>query len=302
MITKFFRYLFLKPNWLFAKSPVGKYLSDETFLKIKYKHIVGENLNLREPIGFNEKIQWLKLNYRMPILTKLVDKFEVKNYVSDLIGEKYIIENYGVWNSFDEIDFSILPNQFVLKTTHDCGGVVICKDKESFDFKEAKDTLDKHLKNNHFFTNREWAYKHVVPRIIAEKYFTNGVVNNKSEELVDYKFSCFNGEPKLLQISSGRFDGTLKHDFFDMSFRNVNISKSKKDVGGKFEEPLGFHVMKDLAQKMSEGFPFVRVDFYDINGQVYFGEFTFYPGGGFSPFEPKEWEKIAGDWIDLSDI
>jgi len=299
MITKYIKYLFTEPGWIIANTFLGRYLSDRLFLKIKYKHIIGEYPNLEHPVGFNEKIQWLKLYHRIPILTQLVDKFEAKQYVSREIGREYVIENYGVWDDFDDINFNILPEQFVLKTTHDCGGVVICRDKNSFDFKAAKRKLTKHLTSNHYYTNREWAYKSVKPRIIAEKYFTNGSEEGESEELIDYKFSCFSGEPKLLQISTGRFGAGLRHNFYDMNFQRLNIIKFKGGTTTELEKPEGFEKMIQFAKQLSSIYPFVRIDFYNINGQIYFGEFTFYPGGGFSLFKPDEWEQKAGDWIDL---
>ncbi|MDO5638096.1 MAG: ATP-grasp fold amidoligase family protein [Myroides sp.] len=288
-----------KLKWIIAKSFIGKYLSDKTFLQIKYERIMREKLNLNSPIGFNEKIQWLKLHYRSPLLTTLVDKFEVKNYVAEKIGAEYVIPNYGIWESFDDIDFKRLPSQFVLKTTHDCGGVILCTDKNGLDLKKTKSKLEKHLKNNHYYKNREWAYKDVEPRIIAERYFTNKRSDNEIEELVDYKIFCFDGEPKIIQISTGRFNSGLKHNFYDINFQKLDIVKYKGGTEEDISKPENFELMLLLAKKLSSNLPFVRADFYNIEGRVFFGELTFYPGGGFSPFKPKEWEERVGNWIKL---
>src|SRR5690606_21242517 len=197
---------------LFTKFPF--LISDRKFILKKYKFKVGKNLNIDNPETFNEKLQWLKLYYRKPVLTELVDKIRVKDYVASRIGDQYIIPTLGVWNSFEEIDFGALPDQFVLKTNHDYGGVIICKDKKRFDYQSSKRILDDHLRKNFYYVGREWAYKDVEPKILAEKYI--GELGD--DEASDYKFYCFNGEPKLLLISSGRQsrEGKMTWNFSDV--------------------------------------------------------------------------------------
>lgn len=293
--------MFNKLKWAIAKSFIGKYLNDKTFLQIKYRRLMeGKRLDFNNPKGFNEKLHWLKLYYRNPLLTKLVDKFEIKKYVTEKIGKEYIIPNYGVWDNFDDIDFQKLPNQFVLKTTHDCGGIVLCTSKEKLDINKAKLKLEKHLKNNHYYKNREWAYKDVKPKIIAEKYFTNKGDNNENEGLIDYKFLCFGGEPKIMQVSTERFNSSLKHYFYDENFQRLDIDGQHTSSAEKgIKKPQNFGLMLSLATKLSSNFPFVRVDFYEVEGKVFFGELTFYPAGGFYFYKPEKWEKAMGDWIKL---
>lgn len=271
--------------------------SDKYYLKMKYKNVFGNTLNLKDPVTFNEKIQWLKLYYKNPLLTKMVDKVEVKRYVADKIGEEYIIPTLGVWNSFDEIEFKKLPNQFVLKTNHDYGGVVICTNKNNFDYHKAKEKLTKHLKRNFYYVGREWAYKNVKPQILAEEY----VGKLGDDDVKDYKFYCFNGEPKILLISSGRQkDGDkMKWNFYDMDFNLLSLAKSNILPDANMTKPINFHSMLKLARALSEEFPFVRTDFYNIEGEIYFGELTFYPGAGYGRFEPEEWDQELGSYIQL---
>lgn len=269
--------------------------TDKFFLEKIFKQKLGKPLNLKNPQTFNEKLQWLKLYYHNPILTSLVDKVTVKEYVADKVGEKYIIPTLGVWDSFDEIDFSKLPNQFVLKTNHDFGGIIICKDKKSFNYTQAKHKLNKHLKQNLFHAGREWAYKDVKPKILAEEY----VGKLGDDDVKDYKFYCFDGEPKILLISSGRQTGDMKWNFYDMEFNLLNLTKSNKLSDGTMEKPVNFELMLELAKKLSVGFPFVRADFYNIEGEISFGELTFYPGAGYGKFEPEEWDYELGSYLNL---
>ena len=256
------------------------FLKDETYLKMMYKCAFHKKLNLDNPTTFNEKLQWLKLHDRNPIYTQLVDKYEVKKYVKNKIGEEYIIPTLGVWDRFEDIDFSALPNQFVLKCTHDSGGLVICKDKSSFYIQKAKRKIEKCLKCNYYWAGREWPYKDVKPRIIAEEYMED----TETGELRDYKFFTFGGKVKALFIASERQkEGEeTKFDFFDKSYNHLQITK-----------------MKELSELLSKGIPHLRVDFYEVNGKPYFGELTFSHWSGLVPFEPEEWDKIFGDWITL---
>lgn len=271
-------------------------LDDETFLKMKYRIVIGKRLNLSNPKTFNEKLQWLKLHDRKKHYTIMVDKYEVKKYVAEKIGEEFVIPTLGVWNSFDEIDFNMLPDQFVLKCTHDSGGVVICKDKNHFNIESAKRRINKCLKKNFFFQGREWPYKNVKPRIIAEKY-----MEDYSGELIDYKIHNFEGEPRITLVCTGRFseDG-LKEDFFDMKWNRLDLKRpnhlcSKKPP----KKPENFDKMVECSKILAKDVPFVRTDFYEINGKMYFGEITFYPADGMQKFEPEEYDRIMGDWIEL---
>jgi hypothetical protein len=272
-------------------------ITDKTYLKIMYRAHFGKNLNLKNPQTYNQKLQWLKLYDRNPIYTTLVDKYLVKEYVKDLLGEEYIIPTLGVYDSFDEINFSELPDQFVLKTTHDSGGVVICENKESFDISVAKIKLDNCLKESFFYYGREWPYKNVKPRIIAEKY----MVDESGYELKDYKFFCFDGVAKSMFIASDRGfeDIETKFDFYDMDFNHLSFTNGHPNSNNKIQKPKSLDKMKLLAERLSENLPHVRVDFYDINGRIYFGEMTFFHWSGFVPFEPEEWDYTFGSWIKL---
>lgn len=272
-------------------------ITDKTYLKIMYRAHFGKNLNLKNPQTYNQKLQWLKLYDRNPIYTTLVDKYLVKEYVKDLLGEEYIIPTLGVYDSFDEINFSELPDQFVLKTTHDSGGVVICENKESFDISAAKIKLDNCLKESFFYYGREWPYKNVKPRIIAEKY----MVDESGYELKDYKFFCFDGVAKSMFIASDRGfeDIETKFDFYDMDFNHLSFTNGHPNSNNKIQKPKSLDKMKLLAERLSGNLPHVRVDFYDINGRIYFGEMTFFHWSGFVPFEPEEWDYTFGSWIKL---
>ena len=273
-------------------------VSDEKFLKMQYKNIMGKELNIDCPQTFNEKLQWLKLNDRNPIYKTLVDKYEVKNYISEKIGEKYIIPTLGVWDRFNDIEFDSLPNQFVLKCTHDSGGVSICKDKSDFDFEKARDKIESSLKRNYYYSSREWPYKNVTPKIIAEKY-----MEDRGESLQDYKFMCFNGEMKCSFVCSDRFSEQGLHvTFFD---RDWNVMPFERHYPSKKEglpKPKNYDKMIELAEILSKDIPFVRVDFYEIAGEIYFGELTFYPGSGYEEFTPEEWDYELGKWIDLKSV
>ena len=284
-------------RWRFL-SVYGKYnnLNDESFLKKAFRCYMGKELNLDNPQTFNEKLQWLKLYDRKPGYTTMVDKYAVKKYVADIIGEEYIIPTLGVWNHFDEIDFDKLPNHFVLKCTHDSGGIVICKDKNKLDLKSAKKKIEKCLKRNYYWSSREWPYKDVKPRIIAEPYMED----SNAHELIDYKFMCFNGKVKCSFTCSERFskDG-LKVTFFDKDWNVMPFERHYPVSKNSPKKPINYDKMIQFSEQLSKGIPFVRVDFYEINGQLYFGELTFYPGGGFEEFTPEEWDYKLGDFLKL---
>lgn len=272
-------------------------LPDKIYLQIYYRRIFGRKLNLKEPKTFNEKIQWLKLYDRNPTYSKMVDKYEAKNYVENKIGKEYIIPTLGVWEEFDKINFSELPNQFVLKTTHDSGGVVIVKDKDKMNLVKTKKIIEDSLNNNYYLQGREWPYKNVKHRIIAEKY----MVDESGYELKDYKFFCFNGIAKVMFIASDRQNTNeeTKFDFFDMEFNHLPFTNGHPNSNKIIIKPKSFEKMKKLAEILSEGIPQVRIDFYDINGNIYFGEMTFSHWSGFVPFIPDEWDYRLGSMINL---
>ena len=299
-----------------GKTNLGKFIPDRLYVKCMYKHSTGKNLNLKKPKGFNEKLQWLKLYYHRPEFTQMVDKYEVKRIVGNKIGSEYIIPTIGVWDHFDDINFDELPNQFVLKCTHDSAGVVIVRDKNSVDVNLAKRKLENSLKRNFYYSGREWAYKNVKPRIIAEKYMEESslnkedisshdrVLNYNSKELIDYKFFCFNGYPKFLYVSRSNFDVYGNKNSL-ISYLNLDWSKTEfyithhKPFDFEISKPVRFNEMIEIAKKLSEGIPFVRVDLYCIDEKPYFSELTFYPGSGFWVFKPDSWETEIGSWINL---
>lgn len=267
---------------------------DELYLKLIFPIYLGEKLNLSNPRTYNEKLQWLKLNDKNPIYTKLVDKYEVRKYIADTIGEEYLIPLIGVWDKFEDIDFNKLPNQFVLKCTHDSGGVVICKDKTKFNFQAAKKKINSSLRRNFFYSGREWPYKNIKPKIICEKY----LVDNDGVDLKDYKFFCFDGNPKFMYVASEREIKT-KFDFFDLEFNQLPIKQHYDNSNKKIEKPENFEEMIELSKLLSKGISHVRVDFYNIKGKIYFGELTLYHFSGLVKFEPSEYDLILGEFIDL---
>ena len=269
-------------------------LSDEAYLKINYKLVMGKKLDLQNPKTYNEKLQWLKLYDRKPEYTRMVDKYEAKKYVSEKIGKEYIIPTLGVWDHFDDIDFDSLPDQFVLKCTHDSGGLVIVKDKTKLDQTAAKRKIAKSLKKNYFYHAREWAYKDVKPGILAEQYLED----SEREELSDYKVMCFGGEPKLIQIHRGRF-GIHTQDFYDTQWNKLEILQGLPMSDEILEKPKFLEEMLSMSRKLSADIPQLRVDWYFTNGKLYFGELTFFDASGFSDFEPGEWNAIIGSWVQL---
>ncbi len=275
------------------------YRSDEKYLTKLFKLRTGKKLNLDNPQTFSEKLQWLKLYNRKPEYTQMVDKFEAKKYVANIIGEEYIIPTLGVWDSVEDIDFNKLPNQFVLKTTHGggSGGVVICKDKVTFDIKFAKKKLNRSLKQDIYISLREWPYKDVKKRIIAELFIGESGHN----DLSDYKFFCFNGKPMYCQVIAGRESGTTTVDWYDKDWNHQPFQEPKDYPFAKQGhcKPHCLNEMWELAAKLSQGQPFLRVDFYEINNTVKFGELTFFPTSGMGGFNPEELDFKFGEWIML---
>lgn len=275
----------------------GRQMDDAEYLKRAFKLKLGYALNLENPKTYNEKLQWLKLYDRRPKYTEMVDKYEAKRYVAERIGEQYIIPTLGVWDKFADIDFDALPEQFVLKCTHDCGGLVICRDKKAFDREVAERKINACLSRNYYWQWREWPYKNVKPRIIAEQYMED----TKTAELRDYKFFAFDSVVRAVFIASDRQkeDEETKFDFFDADFNHLPVINGHPNADVLPQKPERFEEMLMLASKLSAGIPHVRVDFYEVDGRVYFGELTLYHWSGLTPFKPKEWDEIFGSWIQL---
>lgn len=272
-------------------------IPDKTMLRLRYWLRMGKHLNLKTPHTYNEKLQWLKLYDRRPEYTKMVDKIEVKDYVASIIGQQHIIPTIAVYNAVDEIDWDNLPQQFVMKCSHDSGGVIICKDKAQLDIAAAKEKIRRGLKRTYFWRNREWPYKNVTPRVIVENY----MVDESGYELKDYKFFCFDGEPKALFIATDRGNPTeeTKFDFFDMDFQHLPFTNGHPNATKSIKKPTSFEQMKEIARQLSAGLPHVRVDLYDIDGHIYFGELTFFHWSGMMPFVPEEWDYTFGSWLNL---
>lgn len=269
-------------------------LPDEPFLYLMYWARLGKCLHLKKPQTFNEKLQWLKLNNRRPEYSAMVDKAEAKNHIASVIGDGYTIPTLGIWEKFEDIDFSVLPDQFVLKTTHDSGGFVICRDKSALDFASVEKKFKRSLKNNYYYHGREWPYKNVRPRIIAEAF----IEDTADDALTDYKFYCFNGVPKIMYISKDH-GKEPRTDFFDMEFNHLPIRILDPHAEVTPQKPEQFDRMKTFAERLSADIPFLRVDFYEVNGKLYVGELTFFDGSGFDLIEPEEWDKKMGTWIEL---
>lgn len=271
-------------------------LQDRKYISLMYRIHVGKQLNLEKPVGFNEKLQWLKLYDHNPRYIELVDKYKVKNIVADLIGEEYIIPTIGIWDSVEDIDFEELPEQFVIKCTHDSGSVFVCTDKKNFDINKAKNKLSKALRRNLFYWGREWPYKSVEPKIIAEKYLSN----SSGYELIDYKFMCFNGEVKCLFTVTNRFSQKEMHvTFYDLDWNIMPFKRHYNTDNIPIEKPKSFDTMVELSLKLCKDIPFARIDWYDVDGKPFFGEITLYPGNGVEEFEPDKWDDILGSWITL---
>lgn len=273
-------------------------ISDEAFLKNQYRCQMGEKLDLENPKSFNQKLQWLKLYDRQEKYTEMTDKSTAKEYVRAILGDDCIIPTYGVYDSVDNIDFSALPEQFVLKATHGSGNhdVIICRDKSKLDFDFVKQKMEKSLSSNCYFSTAEWVYKHLKPRIIVEKLLEDP----KHGDLMDYKFMCFNGKVKCSFVCTGRESAEgLKVTFYDRDWNIMPFERNHPAEKKPIEKPFCYEQMVEMAEKLSSGICFLRVDFYEVEGKVYFGELTFYPGSGFEKFQPKEWDDILGSWIEL---
>ena len=276
------------------------FLPDKLYLQIFYFTTTRKLINFKNPKGFNEKLQWLKVNDRKPEYTQLVDKLAVREHIAKILGEEYLFPLLGAWESFDDIDFDALPDQFVMKCNHDSGSTKVIKDKSALtqaDFDEMKAFYSKRLKRDFFYAGREYPYKGIKPYIIAEQLMVDENAPEKSID--DYKFFCFDGVPKMMFVATDR--GTdCKFDFFDMDFNHLDLVNIHPHADKIIEKPEKFEEMKELAAKLSTGMRHVRIDLYELNGKIYFGEYTFFHGGGFQLCHPDEWERKLGDWIDIS--
>jgi len=300
MMKKFFNYLFYKPRLLFAAiwKRVGVVIPDEPYLKVLFQILMKRKLDLKNPVTFSEKLQWLKLNDRRPEYVTMVDKYAAKKYVAGIIGEEYIIPTLGLWERPEDIEWDKLPNQFVLKCTHDSGGLVICKDKSKLNKKEAIKKLNHGLRQEYFKVWREWPYKDVPKRIIAEKYIEPVSDIN---DLADYKFFCFNGEVKAMFVATERQKPgeEVKFDFFDKDYNYLPFRQGHDHAKVIPSKPKNFELMKEKAALLSHGIPHTRIDFYDLGDRILFGEITFFHFSGMVPFEPNEWDLKFGDMLIL---
>lgn len=282
------------------KQKIGKYVPDSLYLRRQYKKIMGKPLNLKNPHTFNEKLQWLKLHDRNPLYITMVDKYAVKKYVADMIGEEYIVPTLGVWDKFDDINFGELPDQFVLKCTHDSGGVIICKDKSKLDIEKAKEKVEKSLKTNYYLLGREWPYKDVPRKIIAEEF-----LDDNGHVPVDYKVYCFNGNPYKVMLCLDRDkDEATKFYSFDKDWNLLRHNRWGIAAPENFTlpKPASLGLMFEFAAMLSKGMPFVRVDFYELNRKLYFGELTLFPDSGFDNAILPEIDLLYGEMINLDTV
>lgn len=277
---------------------IKNYIPDKIYLFLMYYILVKKRLNINNPKTFNEKLQWLKLNDRKNIYTKMVDKCEAKKYVADLIGNEYIIPTIGVYNNFNEINFNNLPNQFVIKCTHDSGSTIVCKDKTKFDIKNAKKKISKALKYNYYYSVREWPYKNIKPKIIIESFMDDGV----NSQLVDYKLQCFWGKVDNILVCVDRDKETgVKYHYFDTNWKYLKYCPypgiNEKNIN--ILKPKQLDKMIKIAERLSAGIPEVRIDLYIIHGKIYFGEYTFFTNGGFDTTITSDADIILGEKLKL---
>lgn len=272
-----------------------RFIPDELYLRMAYRAVTGKKLHLNPPVTYNEKLQWLKLHDRKPEYTNMVDKYEVRKFVAERVGEKYLVGVLGVWDKAEDIDFTALPSQFVLKCTHDCGGLIICRDKESLDIEAAKRKLDDCLKTNFYWQGREWPYKNVKPRIYAEEY----LADIGDSQLTDYKVFCFDGKPQLIQVDYDRYSGH-KRQFFDCDWNRLDISfHFPSDNTKQIPRPEVLEEMLVLARQLSAGFPHLRTDFYIVGNRLYVGEMTFFHGTGFGKWWPEGTDAWLGQFLKI---
>ena len=277
----------------------GNISMDRAYLAILYRHLMGKPLHLDPPVTLNEKIQWLKLYNRRPEYHCLVDKYEVRNYIAEKLGNQYLIPLLGVWDNAKDIDFDSLLDRFVLKCSHDSGGVLVCRDKNQLNISKVRTRFSKLLKRKYYLNTREWVYTSVRPRIIAEQYMTD---DNEKDELTDYKFNCFNGRVECVMVCTARSTGNPNYYFFDRDWQFLRYNLSNENAPAEFTlpKPATLDEMFDIASKLSAGIPHIRIDLYECNGRVYFGEMTFYPKSGFDSDYIPNIDRLFGELTDLT--
>ena len=275
-----------------------RFLPDKIYIKLYYHFRVGKKMNIENPITFNEKLQWLKFNYRFPLQSVVSDKWLVRNYVEEKIGKEYLIPLLGVWENYNDINFNKLPNKFVLKCNHDSGGLVVCKDKNKLDYKKAKDKIEKSLKSNFYYIGREYQYRNIKPRIICEEF-----ISDHGNVPMDYKIYCFNGKPDIILVCKDRFSNNshrASYLFFDQNWKFQPLNKGdEKLCHVDIPKPKNLDKMIKIAKKLSEDFVFARIDLYNIDGKIYFGEITLSPNSGFDPDIKYETDLMLGKKLEI---
>ncbi len=294
------KYWFSSPENIFVGlSSKGclKWLDDSPYLQMLFKLKTGQRLNLQNPVTFNEKLQWLKIHNRNPMYTNLVDKYTVRDYVKMKVGESYLIPLIGVYDTYGDICFEDLPEQFVIKCNHDSGGIYICTDKSKVNHESLSRFFTKKLRCNYFWPGREWPYLNVARKLVVEKY----MVDETHKELRDFKIFCFMGEPRIIQVDYNRFNGHLRK-MYDTKWNCLGFTTKYPTISeNEIEKPKNLDEMLSVARELSkECQPFVRVDLYNTGEHIYFGEMTFFHGGGMERFSDEQWNKKMGSWIDLS--
>lgn len=285
-----------------ARMGMYKNMPDDEYISKKYKALMGSAPDLDAPKTLNEKLQWLKLHNRKPEYSVMVDKYRVRDYIAETIGEKYLIPLIGAWDDPDEIDFASLPDRFVLKCNHNSGlGMCICRDKASLDIKKVKSELKKGLKQDYYLSGREWPYKNVPRKIICERYMTD---SPDSSDLTDYKFFCFNGHADSVMLCLDRSSGDTKFYFFDKDWnlRRYNVRGKNAPADFTLPKPKNMDKMFEIAEKLSDGMPFARIDLYNSDDHIYFGEITFFPDSGFDPNILAETDLYFGNLIDIDNL
>lgn len=292
--------IILHLKWMLAQKGFFDSWTDERYLRLTYRLMIGKKLNLNNPQTFNEKLQWLKIHDRNYQYTSLVDKIEAKKIVGKVIGEEYIIPTLEICDSFDEIDWEKLPNRFIIKCNHNSGGVIVVNDKKDLDKDSLRTHFNKLLKKNYYYNGREYPYKNIKPKIMIEENIQNA---NTKKQIDDYKLMCFNGKVKCSFVCSNRDSKEgLCVNFYDEDWNPMPFERHYPKNKQEFPKPKEYNKMVELAEKLSKNIPFVRVDFYVVNDKIYFGELTFYPGSGMEEFTPNEWDYILGTWLDISKI
>jgi len=287
---------FVKKLYYFLVEKIGLFISDLNFLRVVYFLRTRKFLNVKNPVTFNEKLQWLKLYNRNPILSKLADKYKVRDFVAKKVGSDILIPLIGVYDSFDDIDFDKLPDKFILKCNHASGWNFVCEDKGRLDYKKMKKLFDFWLKTNYYYHGRSWEYKNIKPKIVCEKFLSQ----EGTFGLDDYKFHCFNGRPVYIQYIKNRLKGRTKETYYNTKWKfqpfNMTNCRNTKLV----DRPKNLKKMLDISKKLSKGLPYARIDLYNLDGRIYFGEVTLCPANGMDNFDPPKYEKIFGDMIDIN--